>query len=298
MKTMTNTSLILLFLAAFPSIVFSQSTVQESDSSRTKVILDENNKMPIFPGECELISDLQEQARCTESNLIFFLLNNAPYPEEARNNGLRGRVFVEFTINKTGEAEDIKIIKSIHPTLDSSAINAVRLLPTLIPAVQNGKPVKSKYTIPINFNLAGNSDFKVPEKAFTYGLVIDPENNLDQTLKDKYTLPKQLPIIESECSEMSTISQKECMETVLIKQIQKNIEYPKAAVKDGIEGVVYYKFSIDSSGKTTFIKLVKGDHPILNNAAKKAIKKLPKFKAARTSKNVYFTYIVPVTFKL
>ena len=63
-----------------------------------------------------------------------------------------GRVFVEFTVDKTGIVRDAKVRKAFRPDADAEALRVVGLLGPWIPGYQNGRAVPVKYTLPITFN--------------------------------------------------------------------------------------------------------------------------------------------------
>ena len=62
-----------------------------------------------------------------------------------------GKVYVVFIVNEDGSLSDVKVIKSISPELDKEAIRVVKSMPKWNPAKQNGKTVKMKYVVPVNF---------------------------------------------------------------------------------------------------------------------------------------------------
>lgn len=82
-----------------------------------------------------------------------YIAQNVKYPEIAKENGLSGKVFVQFVINQKGEVQDVKIARGVDPALDKEAIRVVQNLPKWKPGSQRGKPVKVSYTVPINFQL-------------------------------------------------------------------------------------------------------------------------------------------------
>ncbi|MBR5644932.1 MAG: energy transducer TonB [Salinivirgaceae bacterium] len=82
-----------------------------------------------------------------------YIAQNVKYPEIAKENGLSGKVFVQFVINQKGEVQDVKIARGVDPALDKEAIRVVQGLPKWKPGSQRGKPVRVSYTVPINFQL-------------------------------------------------------------------------------------------------------------------------------------------------
>jgi TonB family protein len=101
------------------------------------VILD---RPPIFLGGLEALA--QE------------IIPNIQYPEEAYKNGISGRVFVTFIINKDGETGSFSIQKPLGYGLDNEAIRVLKLLSkNWIPGIYNGQPVDIEYTYPVTFRI-------------------------------------------------------------------------------------------------------------------------------------------------
>lgn len=87
------------------------------------------------------------------NELLKYIAKNTNYPEIAKENGISGRVYVQFVIGKTGAVSDVKIMRGRDPYLDKEAIRVVKSLPSWKPGKQRGKPVKVSYVVPINFKL-------------------------------------------------------------------------------------------------------------------------------------------------
>ena len=73
------------------------------------------------------------------------------YPDEALRNNIKGQVIVEFTITKDGSTTDFKIVKGLGYGCDEEAIRVLKLLPDWVPGYQRGKPVRTKFRLPITF---------------------------------------------------------------------------------------------------------------------------------------------------
>ncbi|MEI7595334.1 MAG: TonB family protein [Bacteroidota bacterium] len=82
-----------------------------------------------------------------------FLAENIRYPEEAKENGISGKVFVSFTIDKDGSIADITIVKSPHPSLSKEAIRVIKLMPKWIPGEVYNRKIKTTFTLPVAFQL-------------------------------------------------------------------------------------------------------------------------------------------------
>ena len=94
-------------------------------------------QMPSFPGG--------------NKALMKFLDDNLRYPAEARAMGIQGRVVVTFVVERDGNIDSIKVVKKVSPELDREALRVIRLMPKWNPGKQNGKTVRTKYTIPVIF---------------------------------------------------------------------------------------------------------------------------------------------------
>jgi protein TonB len=78
-----------------------------------------------------------------------FLQKNLRYPDTDQE----GRVIISFIIEKDGHLTDLKILKGVVSELDREAMRVLALAPAWKPGLQNGKPVRVKYTIPIIFQM-------------------------------------------------------------------------------------------------------------------------------------------------
>lgn len=96
-------------------------------------------KMPEFPGGM--------------GELMKWLSKNIKYPAIAQENGVQGRVVVQFVVNRDGSIVDPQVIKSVDPYLDKEALRVVKAMPKWSPGEQRGKPVRVKYTLPVMFRL-------------------------------------------------------------------------------------------------------------------------------------------------
>lgn len=82
-----------------------------------------------------------------------YIFANLQYPEIAAENGVSGRVIIQFAVNKVGKVVDAKIVRSVDSALDKEAVRVVMASPKWTPGKQRGKAVKVLFTFPINFVL-------------------------------------------------------------------------------------------------------------------------------------------------
>ncbi len=82
-----------------------------------------------------------------------WLSDHVVYPPVAAEEGVQGRVIVEFVVSKTGAIENVRVLRGRHAALDKEAVRVVKAMPKWIPGKNNGNPVKVTYTLPVSFKL-------------------------------------------------------------------------------------------------------------------------------------------------
>ena len=102
-------------------------------------VFDVVEEMPSFPGG--------------QGALMSFLNSNIKYPVVAQENGVQGRVIVGFVVERDGSITDVKVMRSVDPSLDREAQRVVKAMPRWKPGKQNGSAVRVKYTVPVVFRL-------------------------------------------------------------------------------------------------------------------------------------------------
>lgn len=82
-----------------------------------------------------------------------FLSKNLRYPASAAKNNIEGRVMVKFVVTEEGEIRDAVVTNHVSDELDAEALRVVRKFPDWKPGIQDDKPVKVFFTLPIRFKL-------------------------------------------------------------------------------------------------------------------------------------------------
>jgi protein TonB len=82
-----------------------------------------------------------------------YLGKSIQYPQQARSNGETGRVIVQMIVEKDGSLSHIVVLRSVSYALDAEAVRVVTASPKWHPGIQNGRPVRVQYIVPINFSL-------------------------------------------------------------------------------------------------------------------------------------------------
>lgn len=85
--------------------------------------------------------------------LFRFLGNNVRYPVQAQSKGIEGRVIIQFVVNVDGSLSNIQVVKKANQYLDAEAVRVVNSMPIWKPGLLEGKPVRMKFTLPVNFKL-------------------------------------------------------------------------------------------------------------------------------------------------
>jgi len=116
--------------------VVEEEEEEEEDEAQVFVVVED---MPEYPGG---LIGLQK-----------WINKNVRYPVIAQENGITGRVFVTFVVNKQGKVEQAKIVRGVDPSLDKEALRVINKMMKWKPGKQRGKAVKVSFTVPINFQL-------------------------------------------------------------------------------------------------------------------------------------------------
>lgn len=114
-----------------------EDAVDIADLQQHQVVIEEKveeqiyrgvEQMPEFPGG--------------EKELMKYLNDNIQYPVIAAENGIQGRVTLEFVVSETGAISDVKVIQKLDPSCDKEAMRVIQAMPKWIPGMQNGRAVK------------------------------------------------------------------------------------------------------------------------------------------------------------
>lgn len=102
-------------------------------------VFDVVEEQPSFPGG--------------QGALMSWLHDNIKYPVVAAENGIQGKVIVQFIVGKNGSISNVKVLRSVDPSLDKEAVRVVSNMPNWTPGKQNGASVNVRFTLPVTFRL-------------------------------------------------------------------------------------------------------------------------------------------------
>lgn len=183
--------------------------------------------------------------------LMKFIKNNIRYPAICQQQGIQGKVIVQFVVNTDGSITDATVVKSVHPHLDREAIRVINAMPKWTPGRQRGEAVRVRFTLPVNFRLA-----------IEYKVTIINENN--EEVQGKVEKLPQFP------------DGKEAMTAYL----KENMKYPNGARKYGKEGSVTVSFVVNTDGSRSKYKITDSTDPVFNGEALRLIRSMPKWEPA------------------
>lgn len=130
-----------LFFIALLSLIGMTNVMAQQDTAADEKVYEYESVdgKPSFPGG--------------PGEMMTWLENNMKYPIVAEENGIQGRVTVEFTVMSTGETANPKVIKSVDPSLGKEAVRLIKAMPKWKPGKKGGAFVNVKYTLTIPFRI-------------------------------------------------------------------------------------------------------------------------------------------------
>ena len=123
-------------LKAVEDIATPEPPKQEAEQNK---VFDVVEQQPQYPGGMGALNQ--------------WLASNIKYPVMAAENGIEGRVVVQFVVERDGSVSGVHVVRGVDPSLDKEATRVVSAMPKWIPGKQNGSAVRVKYTVPVTFRL-------------------------------------------------------------------------------------------------------------------------------------------------
>ena len=213
--------------------------------------------------EKEIFQVVENQPEPVEGMSAFFshIQQNLTYPAQAKEQGIEGKVFIEFVVAKDGSLEDVKAIKGIGAGCDEEALRVIKSAPAWTAGSIDGKPVKVKMVLPITFKLSGDGEAKQSAAE----VMPEPKDGL----------------------------------ATFLKYIEDNIKYPASAKDAGVEGKVFVEFTVKKDGSMADIMVKKGVTQALDAEALRVMQNSPAWKPGRKDgEPVNMKMVLPISFKL
>ena len=138
--------LLLAVLQIMAHITFAQATNDSvSPTNQNRVSFPDSTIFVVVEQPAEPVGGMQA--------LFAYIGQNIRYPKEARKKGITGKVYVSFVINQDGGISDVSVLKGIGHGCDEEVERLMKNAPPWRPGMQDGKPVRQRYVLPVSFNL-------------------------------------------------------------------------------------------------------------------------------------------------
>jgi len=198
-----------------------------------------------------------------ESELYKYIQEKFYYPKDALERGIQGRVALRFWIRKNGKVYKPEVIRGIHPSCDSVAIDIVKSMPDWNPGSYRGEKVDVLFTLPVLFRLP-------------YGST--KEGSI-------YWLPDKMPEFPGGLDKMYEF-------------INANLRFPLQLVESEPKGRVFVRFVVSGEGKVKNAAIIKGVHKLFDKEVLRVINLMPDWIPAKNKgENVDAYFTLPVTFR-
>lgn len=128
-----------IFLLAFV-VLLSTTLFGQTGGKNEETIFTSAEIMPEYPGGMDA--------------LISFISNEIVYPQDAREHGITGTVLIKFVVEKDGSVSNAETMVPLYPSIDKESVRTVMAMPKWKPGMQEGKPVRCYYSIPLTFRMS------------------------------------------------------------------------------------------------------------------------------------------------
>jgi TonB family protein len=168
-----------------------------------------------------------------------FLGSNIKYPEQAVKNNVQETVYLAFIVEKNGSISDVKVDgEKVGYGLEEEAVRVMKLSKSWNPGLDNKKPVRVKYNLPVKFAIPGKPKNASTRKTPNNPAKADSPDNAIYSHVSMETPPTYPGGMEH-----------------FYKALMANMKYPKAAVDAKIQGTVFVSFIVEKNGSLGDIKI-------------------------------------------
>ena len=194
------------------------------------------------------------------------------YPQGALDAGIEGRVVITFVVDKEGAVTDAEILQSPDSRFSDEVIRRLRESPKWNPARDQGKPVRIKYVIPI--------DFRLPSK---------PEQTAAAASGDEpFLVVEQMPTFQG--GDLNTFR----------NWVMTHLRYPQEAVRKGTQGRVVLTFVVEKDGSIGEIRDIMSPDKQLSEEAIRVVRSASGLwtPGEQRGEKVRLKYTIPIDFRL
>ena len=318
----SNKIIYLIAILSFQFLTINFSSAQITEEEEIFKVVEQ---MPRFVG-CEN-SGLKgrDLKKCAEDKMLDFIYTNIEYPKVAKDNGIEGRIILQFVVNRDGSISDTRVVRDIAGGCGNEAARVVNSMPTWIPGKQRGKPVRVQYTLPVTFKLdkvveeeeapvfedqsieeepPRFVDTDIEEEAPRFvDTDIEEESEIEVAPKEEseiFKVAEEMPRFPGcEEKDLAKIELRRCSENEMLKYIYSNLKYPAGARAKGIEGSVILRFVVNEDGSISNTKIIKELGEGCSDEAVRIINSMPTWTPAmQKGQPVKIQYTLPVRFRL
>lgn len=264
----------------------------------------------------EIFTEVEKYPEFPGGNQAFmkFLADGIKYPVKALENDEQGRVVSNFVVEKDGSISNIKVIKGVTAALDAEAVRLLNSMPRWKPGEHRNQPARVRFTLPVVFRLQGenltstqNSASPISADAHEKGKMLEEVVVVAYGKHNTY-IPPSPPLpgrdnAESNGNELFVVVEVQPQypggNEAMNKFISENLQYPKIAQENGIQGRVITQFIVEKDGSLSDIQIVRGVDPSLDKEAIRLIGSMPAWiPGTQRGNKVRVKYTLPVVFRL
>lgn len=257
-KNPLSFSIRLLLLSGSLALIFFACSSPDSDQTKDTKEKSATSE-PVF-----LVTERMAEFPGGEEALISYLSSSISYPEEAKKEGIEGKVFVNFVVEKDGSIGEVKIKRGIGGGCDEEAIRVIKEMPKWEPATQRNKEVRLEMNLPINFKL----------------------NETEVDKNQVFLVVEVMPEYPGG-------------EKAMYSFISNNLNYPEIAKKAGTQGRIFVTFVVEKDGSITDVQVLRGIGDGCDEEAIRVIKAMPKWTPGQQrGEAVRVAYRIPIKFAL
>jgi TonB family protein len=246
---------------------------KKTDTKLANIVVDSvvvEKQQKSIPTEEQTFTIVEQPATFQGGDLTTFrtwVQKNTLYPKIAKEKGVSGKVFVQFSVNSKGEVVDVKVLRHADSLLDEEAVRTVSSSPKWEPAMQKGIKVKQQFTIPIAF--------------------VNDEQKSQQTDEPVFLIVEKSATFQG--GDLTTFR----------TWVAENIKYPEIALKNGITGKVFVQFAVNSKGEVVDIRVLRSVDTLIDEEAVRVVKSSPKWEPAeQRGTKVKQIFNIPVSFTI
>lgn len=225
-------------------------------------------KDSIPPGEIFKVVENMPEFPGGQNELLKFLAKNIVYPAAAKKDNIEGMVVVQFIVGKDGSILSPHIVLGVGGGINEEAMRVISMMPNWKPGLQRGQNVNVQFNLPIRFRLEG--------------VVTDKKG---EATKEVFKVVERMPAYEDG-------------QEGLLQFLAKNINYPKVAKDNGVEGMVVVQFIIETDGRVSGAKVVKGIGAGCDEEALRVVQLTRWTPGMQKNKVVPVQFNLPIRFKL